>query len=191
MRRSVFAGILLLLFFLPGLGQAATLDVQQCYQEQDLWCWAGSSQAILRYYGVSKTQTEIAQYGTEGQNLDNWLWGSSTNPTKRGIDMILNYFAGLSTTRVSSCLTQEESQTSINAGKPFVVRWGWDAGGGHFVVGKGMTGSTMQLMDPWNGPTVNNYDWVVKGGGHTWTDSLPVDTSPPGRMSGALFLLLQ
>jgi hypothetical protein len=191
MRRAVLAGILFLLFSIPGLGQATTLDVQQCYQEQTQWCWAGSSQAILRYYSVNKTQTEIAQYGAEGQNIWNWLFGSSTNPTRRGIDMILNYFGRLATTQMSRCLTQEESQTFILAGKPFVVRWGWDSGGGHFVVGKGMTGSTMQLMDPWYGPTVNTYDWVVRGSSHTWTHSLPVDTSPPGRISGFLDLLLQ
>lgn len=204
MRRTLTAtlclGLLLALLGLD-LAQARTLNIRQCYQEQDLWCWAGASQAILGYYRVNRTQPQIAQYGTEGLNIDNWLWGSSSNPTRRGIDLILHNFGNLSTTTLSDSLTQDAAQAAINAGKPFVVRWGWDSGGGHFVVARGMTPSsasppgspTMYIMDPWYGPTVNTYAWVKKGSSHTWTDTLSVNTPPPPQFSPApeLRLLLQ
>ena len=35
------------------------------------------------------------------------------------------------------------------------------------------------LMDPWDGPTLNTYDWVVRGSEHTWTHTLALDTPPP------------
>jgi len=115
--------------------------------------------------------------------------------------MILNNFGTLSTTAASSSLTQDAAQAAINAGKPFVVRWGWDSGGGHFVVARGMTPSTanppasptMYIMDPWYGPTVNTYAWVQQGSSHTWTHTLSVNTSPPPQVTPApeLGLLLQ
>lgn len=89
----------LLLVFLLGTGTvwAGVLNVQQHNQEQDQWCWAAGSQAILEYYRTIKTQTTIAQYGTDGQNIWNWIYGSSTNPTRNGIDLILLHFAKLKT----------------------------------------------------------------------------------------------
>lgn len=161
-----------------GVAQATTLPVPQNYQEQDQWCWAGSSKSILDYYGVSKTQTEIAQYGTLGQNIWNYLWGQYTNPTRNGIDLILYYFGSISTGKYSRALTLTESGTEINASRPFVVRWGWDTGGGHFVVARGLDATTMSLMDPWDGPTINSYDWVVRGSSHTWTHTLTMLSAP-------------
>jgi hypothetical protein len=171
---------LLLVFFLgTGTALAGVLNVRQHYQEQDQWCWSASSQAILEYYRTIKTQTAIAQYGTDGQNIWNWLWGSSTNPTRNGIDLILVYFAKLATTPYSNSLLESAVKTQIDARKPFVVRWGWDSGGGHFVVARGLMGDNMYLMDPWNGPTINTYSWVCQGSSHTWTHTLTMNTNPP------------
>ncbi len=33
-------------------------------------------------------------------------------------------------------------------------------------------------MDPWYGPTINTYGWVVRGSQHTWTNSLTMNTRP-------------
>jgi hypothetical protein len=166
---------------------ATVLNVPQKYQEQDQWCWAACSQAMLIYYGTTKTQAEIAQYGTDGANTWNWLYGSSNNPTRNGINLILNHFAELATTPYDSYLSQNRVQTEINSRQPFVIRWGWDSGGGHFVVGKGIDGDYLYLMDPWYGPTINTYSWVCQGSSHTWTHSLTLDTSPP--LSGITAIL--
>jgi uncharacterized repeat protein (TIGR03803 family) len=159
---------------------ACTLNVPQDYQEQDQWCWAASSQAVLTYYGTNLTQTQIAQYGTDGADIPNYLYGSSSNPTMRGVDLILNYFRGIISTPYASSLSQTFVRTEIctNA-RPVVIRWGWDSGGGHILVVRGLeVDGTVYLMDPWYGPTINSYSWVVSGGGHTWTHSLPLNCSP-------------
>ena len=169
---------------------AAVLTVPQKYQEQTQWCWSGCSQAILEYYGTMKTQTEIAQYGTDGANTWNWLYGSSTDPTRNGIDLILNHFASLATTPYASALSQLRVAAEIKVRRPFVIRWGWDSGDGHFVVGKGIDGDYLYLMDPWYGPTINTYSWVCQGSTHTWTHSLTLNTSPPLRGKTAILYLL-
>jgi hypothetical protein len=166
----------ILLFWLSA--SATVLNVEQIMQIQTQWCWAATSQAVLQYYGYYFSQNEIAQYGTIGANEWNWLWGSSTNPTRRGIDLILQHFAHLSTSRYERSLSLNESISNIEADKPFFVRWGWNTGGGHFVVAHGVQTSTMYLMDPWYGPTINSYAWTVSGSGHTWTHSLTMNTAP-------------
>jgi ABC-type bacteriocin/lantibiotic exporter with double-glycine peptidase domain len=169
---------------------AAVLNVPQKYQEQTNWCWSACSQAILEYYGTKRTQTQIAQYGTDGANEWNWLYGSSSSPTRNGINLILNHFAGLATTPYASTLSQLRVATEIKAHRPFVIRWGWDSGGGHFVVGKGIDGDYLYLMDPWYGPTINTYSWVCQGSTHTWTHTLTLNTSPPLRSITAILYLL-
>lgn len=157
---------------------ATVLDVPQIYQSQTQWCWAATSQAVMQYYGYYFSQAEIAQYGTNGANEWNWLWGYSTNPTRIGINLILLHFANLSTTTYERNLSLTESRSNIDADKPFFVRWGWDSGGGHFLVAHGIQNSTIYLMDPWYGPTINSYTWALSGGGHTWTHSLGMNTAP-------------
>ena len=39
-------------------------------------------------------------------------------------------------------------------------------------------GDTVYLMDPWYGPTINTYGWVVRGSQYTWTNSLTMNTRP-------------
>lgn len=189
-KRLLLAGGLALVLLWTNVAFAIILNVPQRYQEQTQWCWAGCSQAILEYYGTIKTQTEIAQYGTDGVNIPNLLYGSSTNPTRNGINLILLHFAGLSTTIYYTILSQPQVQTEINAHRPFVVRWQWDTGGGHFVVGKGIEGDYVYLMDPLNGPTINTYSWVVQGSTHTWTSTLALDKGPAGPIITKIMELL-
>jgi hypothetical protein len=160
-------------FLLAASASAGVLEVPARIQVLNQWCWAGSSEAILNYYGVWATQSEIGAYGTEGQNIWNWLYGSSTGPTRRGINMILDNWS-VSNVYGYYTLTPAASADRIDAGQPFVIRWGWDAGGGHFVVGRGYEGDDIYYLDPWpgNGYQVATYDWMVRGGTHTWTHSL-------------------
>lgn len=160
---------------------AAVLDVPERIQVLNQWCWAGSSEAILNYYGVWATQSEIGEYGTEGQNIWNWLYGSSSGPTRRGINMILDNW-GVENVYGYYTLTPSAVEDRIDSGEPFVIRWGWDAGGGHFVVGRGYEGSDIYYMDPWpgNGYEVADYDWMVRGSTHTWTHTLECTELPPG-----------
>lgn len=154
---------------LPGILQV--LNVPQVYQKYDQWCWAGCSEAIFRFYGKNIDQYQIAQEGTKGLNIWNWLWGVTSNPYRKGILELLQ-MGGLRTNGYNSALSLNQLQSEISGQRPFVVRWGWDNGGGHFVVCKGYEGSTTHIMDPWSGPTVNSYNWLRRGNGHTWTSTL-------------------
>ena len=158
------------------------LSVPQKYQEKDQWCWAGCSQAVLEFYGIVKSQTEIAQYGTGGVNVPNYLYGGDA--THNGVDRILAYFGAISSTAHESSLALATLSGEINANRPPVIRWGWDSGGGHVVVPYGTAGSdnsTIYIMDPWYGPTVNTYNWVCSGSSHTWTHTLTMTSNPPVR----------
>jgi hypothetical protein len=165
------------LCFLPTLCLALVLNVSQCYQEQDQWCWAASSQSVFAFYGANLTQTQIAQYGTGGVNTWNYLYGSDA--THVGVNLILLHFNSINSSALAYALAQTDAQSEIDTnGRPIVIRWGWDSGGGHILVLKGLVGDTAYLMDPWYGPTINSYSWVIQGGGHTWTHSLKLITNP-------------
>lgn len=165
------------------------LNVNQIEQEQDQWCWAASSKTVLDYYGFSKKQCEIAEwvrtnatfhnFGTtncctsasKGCNYWNYNFGE-----KASIQDILVYFGKLQNTGVNAALTQTEIQTELGKNHLFVIRWGWSAGGGHFIVGHGISGSNVYYMNPWfgEGKKIGTYSWVKQGaasGGdtHTWT----------------------
>src|SRR5881394_146025 len=88
---EVFMLLMLAAILGPGSSPASVLNVPQNYQEQDQWCWAATSKSVLAFFGVDLTQTQIAQYGTGGQNIPNFLGFS--NATENGVSFILNHFA--------------------------------------------------------------------------------------------------
>lgn len=165
------------------------LNVNKLQQEQDQWCWAACSKNILDYYGFVKKQCEIAEWvrntatfynfgstdccvnASKGCNYWNYNYGN-----KGSIQEILVQFGKLQNTGVAAALTQSEIQTELSNNRLFVIRWGWSAGGGHFIVGHGISGSNVYYMDPWfgEGKKIATYSWVKQGaasGGdtHTWT----------------------
>jgi len=168
------------------------LNVTQVAQEQDQWCWAGSSRAVLLYYGTDLAQCTIAEYArtratwhdfgsvncctdpTQGCNYWNYNWGADGS-----IQDILQHW-GVNNHGVSAALSSGEANTQLDTLKPFVIRWGWASGGGHFIVGHGLEGNTFYYMDPWPGEGSKQaaYDWVVSDGNHTWTHTNVMDTAP-------------
>ena len=80
----------------------------------------------------------------------------------------------------SNHLTKAKIADELTQGRPFVIRWGWAAGGGHFVVGYGKSGNTIYYMNPWygEGKKFADYDWVVNDGNHDWTHTNVLTTSP-------------
>ena len=138
---------------------AQILLVPEIEQEQNQWCWAGVSKCVLDCYGASVQQCEIAEYtrntatfnnfGTvdccidpnQGCNYWNYNWGSSGS-----IEDILSNFGGITTTNLGSVLSQTQWQTEITNNTPFIIRFGWNSGGGHFVVGYGVAGSVFDLI---------------------------------------------
>ena len=174
--------ILFLSFFQTSFSQI--LDVKETIQEQDQWCWAGVSACILDFYGETTEQCEIAEYArtvitwhdfgsvnccddpSKGCNYWNYNYGNDGS-----IKDILTHFAEISNYGQASSLSTAEITQNLSEDKPFVIRWGWTSGGGHFLVGHGIKDNTIYYMDPWFGEGLKfaAYDWVINDGSHDWT----------------------
>lgn len=178
--------------------KSQVLDVKEIFQEQTEWCWAGVSACILDYYCAPTSQCEIADYtrtvstwhdfGDENCcsnpsgdcNYWNYNWGNSGS-----IKDILIHFGALSNTGVGSSFSKTKIRSELEDNHLFVIRWAWENGGGHFIVGHGLVDDQLYYMDPWYGEglKVSNYDWVESNDDHTWTHtnriySIPSNTTP-------------
>ncbi|MGO9116122.1 MAG: hypothetical protein ACLQPD_00750 [Desulfomonilaceae bacterium] len=74
-------------------------------------------------------------------------------------------------------MTLSQLQAEIDGLIPVIINWEWDSGGGHILVAYGVISSNVCLMDPWYGPSVDDYAWVCLGGGHTWEWTLQISTA--------------
>ena len=170
----------------PYLCGDVTLDVPECFQEFSNWCWAGTSQAVLDFYSQYPEQCEIANFAwnttkcctdstnfydrVKGCNKANFLYG-----TDGSIDAIL-YNWGVNSVGTDDPMTWTESVSELDNAYPFIMRWGWSTGGGHFLVGYGYisSGSYLKYMDPWPGEgyTTSLFTYVVSAPDHDWTHTL-------------------
>jgi hypothetical protein len=186
--------IIFAFIFFSSNASSQYLRVPETIQEQDQWCWAATSSCVLNYYGKNISQCMCAEYTREvavwhnfgsidccvdpnqGCNYWNYNWGYAGS-----IEDILNHW-GVTSIGVGSPLSIYTSQTEINAQHPFIIRWGWTSGGGHFLVGHGviLSSSIMYYMDPWfnEGYHIADYSWVVQGDDHTWTHTNRMSTDP-------------
>ncbi len=158
-------------------GSGVSLKLKYRCQEETNWCWAGASQSVLQYYGFQVSQRDIAAYGTNGANVPNYMTRSAAQ--QNGVAEILMKFGKIRTKIFGMPLTMSQVLSELTAGRPFVFRWGWDAGGGHILTGKGASGDRMEILDPMWGVSMARYTWVQRGGGHTWTSSMT--TAPGGK----------
>ena len=184
MDKKTFFSLSLVLLIYSGSSQI--LSVSEVIQEQNQWCWAAASVCVLSYYGVSVSQCQVAEYTRTtatwhnfgsvnccvnpnmGCNYWNYNWGYAGS-----IRDILIYFGGLDNLGVTSPFSLELIATELSENRLFIIRWGWTSGGGHFLVGHGLSGNNVHYMDPWYGEglKVANYDWVVSSTNHTWTST--------------------
>lgn len=191
---------LILICSLAVPSKSQVLGVRLVVQEQSEWCWAGCTKCILNYYRDSISQCTIADYvrtvatwhsfGTTncctnaslGCNYWNYNWG-----TNGSIQDILVHFANIANHGVPT-LTTAEITSEIAANHLFVVRWAWTTGGGHFVVGHGISGSgsaaSIYYMNPWpgEGMSIGTYSWMLSGvngmGNHTWSGTNVITSLP-------------
>jgi hypothetical protein len=172
---------------------AQVLNVPQVIQEQNQWCWAGCSKCILDYYGNSYQQCDIAEYArtvitwnnfgsvnccvdpNQGCNYWNYNYGSAGS-----IQDILVHFGTISNYGMSSVLTTSAIATETSLNHPFVIRWGWYSGGGHFIVGHGISGNNVYYMNPWfgEGLHIGTYSWVSDDSVHVWTHTNVITSAP-------------
>jgi len=171
--------------------KAQVLSVNNQEQLYDQWCWAGCSKTILDYYGfVTPQQCDIAEWvrttatfynfgsvdcctdATQGCNYWNYNYGYAGS-----IQDILVHFGNIQNIGVGTSLTQSEITTEIKKNRLFVIRWGWSTGGGHFVVGHGISGNNIYYMNPWfgEGLHIGTHSYMLNGTSgsssvsHTWT----------------------
>lgn len=192
-RKNVLArmSIVFMILSLFGTGSLlvgdVTLAVPERIQEYSLWCWAGTSQAVLNYYNQPPSQCEIANFAwrtdrcciafygfnnsAKGCNKINYLWGSAGSVQ----NILANW--GVSSSGIEASLSWAASVSELDNGFPFFMRFGWlQGGGGHFLVTYGYitAGSYLHYMDPWPGEgyTTSLYSWVVSAPDHIWTHTL-------------------
>jgi len=170
------------------------LPVKEKFQEETQWCWAGVSQAVLKYYKKNKKQGVIANFAWGRKdcnkkpvpancNQPNYMYG-----TKGSIQGILNHW-GVSCVSTAKHLAFIKVKKQINEhppkvvggpkvkGYPLIIRYGWWNGGGHFIIIRGYdtAGKKLHVVDPWfaNGYGIFKYSYVKKKAGHhTWTHTL-------------------
>ena len=172
---------------------AQILNVPEITQEQTEWCWAAVSKCVLDYYNFPYLQCEIAEYtrnvstwhnfgstpccnsALQGCNYWNYNWGVNGS-----IQDILVHFGSISNYGVGSPLSISDIQNNINQHRPFIIRWGWISGGGHFIVGHGIQGNNVYYMDPWFGEgfKVSTYANLINNGQHIWTHTNVITVSP-------------
>lgn len=163
-------------------------------QEQNEWCWAAVSAVLFDYFDNRVEQCEIAEYtrtvatwhnfGSENCcinpssacNYWNYNWGYAG-----GIEDILESMQNrinIQNYGVGNKLTVSQIESDLSQDRPFIIRWGWDSGGGHFIVGfnkddniNDNTDPFLHYMNPWfgEGSKIALYSWVSRGSNHTWT----------------------
>lgn len=163
------------------------LDLGQVTQEHSQWCWAASSVSVLGLYGKHPSQCGVVNwaYGLDdacGNNNFDWnananspnnLYGSSGS-----VEDILAS-SGISNTAYDAASSWNAIVNDIDAGRPFVMRFGWYSGGGHILVGYGYDDQSdtryVGYMNPWPGEgfTWSTYSWTVSAQyDHSWTNTL-------------------
>jgi len=183
-------GVLFLTMNSPVRSQV--LNVPEVFQEQNQWCWAGVSSCVLDFYCTPTGQCVIAEYTrtvanwhnfgpvncctdpTQGCNYWNYNWGYPGSIQ----DILLN-FASIQNNGIEGPLSKSTILTDLGNNAPFIIRWGWTSGGGHFLVGHGLINDDLYYMNPWYGEglKIGIYSWVVSNADHTWTHTNELVTS--------------
>lgn len=163
--------------------QWKTLNVPLVTQEHSEWCWAGTTKAVLNFYGQTPSQCQIVNwaYGLNyacGNSV--FEWNSPANQPNNmygsngSVQNILKNW-GVNNTAYNTASSWSNVVADINANRPFVIRYGWTNGGGHIMVGRGYETANgvnyVYIMNPWpgEGQTYRTYSSAVAASDHKWT----------------------
>jgi hypothetical protein len=182
---------------ITGDAMSQVLLVPEEHQEQTMWCWAACSRAIIKYKGnPSVLQCDIVNWVRVQKG---WGSGDCCNPIDAmgsscnngnylyigngSCQDVLDHW-GYAYEGHDNSLTRAQTTSQMGNSHPVMIRYDWWNGGAHALILHGFTSATdmTNIMDPWYGPYIADYDWVESGSppGHTWTRSLTgVTTSPP------------
>lgn len=167
-------------------------------QEQSNWCWAACGQMIYwAYKPGSISQCNFVAVSRDKENSE-WfdcdnLSSSTASPcTSPGtfnspqslytcggsIENVLDHY-GISSTGYGNAFSTTDLTNATHARKHLVARWGWNSGGGHFVVIYRYSGGNVSFNNPAYG---SSYTWSynsfkTSNGSATWTHTLRMDNS--------------
>lgn len=163
------------------------INLGQVTQEHSNWCWAASSVDVLNWYGSHPSQCNVANWAlgrSDACGNSNFNWNSGANSPnalfgQAGSVQAILQSSSVGSTAYSSALDWNTIVSDVNAGRPFVMRFGWYDGGGHILVGYGYddTNGTRYVgyMNPWPGEgfTWSTHAWTVSAAyDHSWTHTL-------------------
>ncbi|UXI70196.1 C39 family peptidase [Tahibacter amnicola] len=161
------------------------LNVYQTNQEHSNWCWAATSVAVLNFYGKYPSQCQVVNWARGinyacGNTTFNWNNTANQPNSMYGVNgsiqSILNAWT-IKSYGYQFAFNFQSVINEINGNHPFIMRYGWTSGGGHFIVGIGywQYGSNwMMTMNPWPG---EGTEWIlhqdaVAAADHQWTHTL-------------------
>lgn len=167
-------------------------------QEQSNWCWAACGSMIYWAYKPGTiSQCNFVATSRNKENSDlfdcNNLSSSTANPcTSPGtfnspqslytcggsIENVLDYY-GISSTGYSNAFSATDLTNATHVKKHMIARWGWNSGGGHFVVIYRYSGGNVSFNNPAYG---SSYTWTytkfkTANNQATWTHTLRMDNS--------------
>ncbi len=159
------------------------LDIPLQLQETALWCWAASTQMILKYMGQPLTQCEQAnrQFVREDCCESDRSWRCVDTSWPRF------YEHGFTSDSIDGALSWQQLKAELDAKRPIAFSWEWKLGGGHMMVAVGYSEpDKVYVNDPWDyvgaGETRDQERWqgdlmvipykeYVEGEDHThWRD---------------------
>lgn len=163
------------------------IGVNNVTQQHSNWCWAASAVDVLNWYGSNPSQCSVVNWAlgrSDACGSSVFYWNSYANSTNALYGQAGSVQAILTSSNVgnsaySSALGWSTIVSDVNAGRPFVMRFGWYGGGGHIMVGYGYNDTSgtkyVGYMNPWPGEgyTWSTYSWTVSAAyDHAWTHSL-------------------
>ena len=195
---TVYALLAALLFSTTDVTAQTGSSVPAYQQEQSNWCWAAcGSMLYWAYKPGTISQCNFVATSRNKENSDlfdcNNLSSSTANPcTSPGtfnspqslytcggsIENVLDYY-GISSTGYGNAFSTTDLTNATHVKKHMVARWGWNSGGGHFVVIYRYSGGNVSYNNPAYG---SSYTWTYNtfktaNNQATWTHTLRMDNS--------------
>jgi len=168
-------------------------------QEQTQWCWAACSAMLYWAYG-SGTQSQCTLVGVSRDKENGNIFGGCGNLSSStaspctspatfnspqsiygcdgSIESILDNY-GIPSTGYGYAFSASQVATATASRKHMVARWGWNSGGGHFVVINRYKDGNVYFNNPLSSSA---YIWSYANfstsyGSATWTHTLRMDNS--------------
>lgn len=193
---GITALLVLLTLFVGHNSSADELPMIAYEQEQNSWCWAAVSESVLNYHGVLASQCGMANYVFGQTNCCYYVvWPDSTGPlcnkanilvdwldllpTFNSTKEVLKVFGNVDSSFRPWPVSKSTLEEQIKAKRPWIMGWRLTSGGGHALLGYGLSGNLVSYIDPWpfsDRLNVDDYAWVKEASDHVWKQTLLITT---------------